>query len=153
MFKFKWLVVLFLLVTAVQTSFADDIAKVNGVWKLVSYDVEVQATGDKFPPMGKSPTGYDDLHARIALVVRTDRRGSEACENSPGEGGTARYPGCVHGYLPRGRGLVDYQCRGGLESGMGRYGAVTILQGGRRPTSCLNTVASYAQLGRQGNDS
>lgn len=54
MFKFKWLVVLFLLVTAVQTSFADDIAKVNGVWKLVSYDVEVQATGDKFLPWARA---------------------------------------------------------------------------------------------------
>src|SRR5512143_638436 len=123
---------------------------VYGNWFPMMLRFKPQATNSSH---GQEPDWLRDLHARIARVVRTDRRGSEACENSPGEGGTARYPGCVHGYLPRGRGLVDYQCRGGLESGMGRYGAVTVLQGGRRPTSCLNTVASHAQLGRQGNDS
>jgi len=46
MFKFKWLVVLVLLVTAVQPSFADDRAPIQGAWKLVSYDVEVQVTGE-----------------------------------------------------------------------------------------------------------
>jgi hypothetical protein len=58
MFKFKWLIVLVLLATAVRASLADDRAQVQGVWKLVSYDVEVQASGEKFPPMGKNPTGY-----------------------------------------------------------------------------------------------
>ena len=58
MFKCKWLVVLVLLVIAVQPSFGDDRAQIHGVWKLVSYDVEIQATGQKEPPMGKNPTGY-----------------------------------------------------------------------------------------------
>ena len=58
MFKCKWLVVLVLLVIAVQPSFGDDRAQIHGVWKLVSYDVEIQATGQKEPPMGKKPTGY-----------------------------------------------------------------------------------------------
>ena len=58
MFKFKWLVVLVFLVTAVQPSFADDRAPIQGAWKLVSYDVEVQVTGEKIHPMGKNPTGY-----------------------------------------------------------------------------------------------
>jgi len=31
---------------------------VAGVWKLVSYEVEVQATGQKLPVMGEKPTGY-----------------------------------------------------------------------------------------------
>jgi hypothetical protein len=38
--------------------FADDRDKVIGTWKLVSYEVEVQATGEKLPVMGKNPTGY-----------------------------------------------------------------------------------------------
>jgi hypothetical protein len=58
MFKFRWLVVLVLLVIDVQPSFGDDRAQIHGVWKLVSYDVEIQATGQKAPSMGKNPTGY-----------------------------------------------------------------------------------------------
>jgi len=42
MLKFKWVVVLFLIVTAAPPSFADDRAQVQGVWKLVSYEVEIQ---------------------------------------------------------------------------------------------------------------
>src|SRR5258708_34899421 len=42
-----------------QPSFgADDSAKVLGTWKLVSQEVEVQATGQKEPAMGEKPTGY-----------------------------------------------------------------------------------------------
>jgi hypothetical protein len=58
MFKFKWLVVLVLLAIAVQPSFSDDRAQVHGVWKLVSYEVEIQATSQKELPLGKNPTGY-----------------------------------------------------------------------------------------------
>jgi hypothetical protein len=58
MFKIKLLVVLAWLFIAVQTSFADERAQVQGVWKLVSYEVEVQATGEKTNPMGKNPSGY-----------------------------------------------------------------------------------------------
>jgi hypothetical protein len=58
MFKFKWLVVLVLLVIAVQPSFSDDRAPVHGVWKLVSYEVEIQATSQKELPLGRNPTGY-----------------------------------------------------------------------------------------------
>jgi len=39
-----------------QPLFADE--KVLGTWKLVSYEVEVQATGEKAPVMGHNPTGY-----------------------------------------------------------------------------------------------
>ena len=56
--KFKWLPVLVLFVVAVQPSFADDRARIQGVWKLLSYEVEIQATGQKESPMGQNPTGY-----------------------------------------------------------------------------------------------
>ena len=58
MVKFKWLIVLVLILLVVPPSFADDRVQIHGVWKLVSYDVEIQATGQKEPPMGKNPTGY-----------------------------------------------------------------------------------------------
>jgi len=35
-----------------------DSAKVLGIWKLVSLDIEVQGTGQLEPPMGDNPTGY-----------------------------------------------------------------------------------------------
>ena len=41
-----------------QPSFADDRTKVVGLWKLVAYEVEVQATGERGPVMGQHPTGY-----------------------------------------------------------------------------------------------
>ena len=58
MVKFKWLVVLGLFLIAVQPSFADDRAQIVGVWKLVSWEREVQATGARLSVFGKNPTGY-----------------------------------------------------------------------------------------------
>jgi hypothetical protein len=42
----------------VQPSFADDSAKILGIWKIVSWESEFQATGEREPVMGKNPTGY-----------------------------------------------------------------------------------------------
>jgi len=58
MLKLKRLVVLVLFLVAVQPSFADDSVKVHGIWKLVAYEVESQATAQKEPIMGQKPTGY-----------------------------------------------------------------------------------------------
>ena len=58
MVKLKWLVVLGLFLIAVQPSFADDRAQIVGVWKLVSWEREVQATGARLSVFGKNPTGY-----------------------------------------------------------------------------------------------
>ncbi len=76
MFKVRWFVVLGLLLTAVQPSLAEDHTQLQGVWKLVSYDVEVQSTGEKFPPMGKNPTGYVIFtpEARVWFVLTGDGR-------------------------------------------------------------------------------
>jgi len=58
MVKFKWLVILVLFLFAVQPSFADDRAKLLGTWRLVSFEREDKATGEKEPVVGKNPTGY-----------------------------------------------------------------------------------------------
>jgi len=42
---------------APQASIANDEAKVIGTWKLVSYEVEIQANGQKEAVMGEKPTG------------------------------------------------------------------------------------------------
>ena len=57
MFKVKWFVVLILLLVMVQPGFSDE-SPVQGVWKLVSYEVEIQSNGQKEFPMGHNPTGY-----------------------------------------------------------------------------------------------
>ena len=41
-----------------SSSFANNETQVHGAWKLVSYEVEVQETGERFHPMGQKPTGY-----------------------------------------------------------------------------------------------
>ena len=58
MVKLKWVVILVLFLLTVQPSFADDPAKLLGTWKLVSFEVETKATGEKEPILGKNPTGY-----------------------------------------------------------------------------------------------
>jgi len=58
MVKFTWLIVLGLFLIALQPSFAADRAQLVGVWKLVSWEREVQATGARLSIMGKNPPGY-----------------------------------------------------------------------------------------------
>jgi hypothetical protein len=60
MFRVKWSVILVLFVTvlAVQPGLAAEDSQVHGLWKLVSYEVEIQATGQKEMVMGQNPTGY-----------------------------------------------------------------------------------------------
>jgi len=58
MFKLKRLVVLVLFLMTVPPSFADDSEKALGIWKLVSFETEYQATGERRPLMGKNPIGY-----------------------------------------------------------------------------------------------
>jgi len=56
--RYKWLAALVWFLISVQPSFADDPAKIIGIWKLVAYEIEIQTTGQKEPVMGKNPTGY-----------------------------------------------------------------------------------------------
>jgi hypothetical protein len=48
----------------------------QGTWKLVSYEVEVQATGEMMFPMGKNPTGYVIFSpdSRLSFVLTGDGR-------------------------------------------------------------------------------
>ncbi len=76
MFKFKWLVVFGLFLAMVQSSFADDHAKIIGIWKVISYEWETQSTGVRQPLMGKNPTGYVIFtpEGRFFAVITGDGR-------------------------------------------------------------------------------
>jgi hypothetical protein len=46
------------IVLLTQPSFGQEASKLVGTWRLVSYGIEVQATGKKLPVMGEKPSGY-----------------------------------------------------------------------------------------------
>ena len=71
MFKYQWLIVLVLFLIPVQPTLADDHSQIQGVWKLVSYENEIQATGQKESLMGQNPTGYAIFTPERAMFVLT----------------------------------------------------------------------------------
>ena len=74
--KFKWLVIVALFLIAVQPSFADDPAPIVGIWRLVSFEREYQATGEREDTRGKNPTGYIIFtpEGRMAVVITNEGR-------------------------------------------------------------------------------
>jgi hypothetical protein len=82
MIKFKWLVVFGLFLIALQPSYADDRAQLVGVWKLVSWEREVQATGARLSSMGKNPTGYliFTSEGRMMQIVTAEGRKAPTIE-------------------------------------------------------------------------
>jgi hypothetical protein len=53
----KWAILAVVMLLALQPSFADDRTPILGIWRLVSYEVESQATAEREPVLGKTPTG------------------------------------------------------------------------------------------------
>ena len=76
MSKFKWLAAVVWCLISAQPTFADEREKVIGIWKLVSQEIEIQATGQKEPVMGHSPTGYAIFTAegRVMFVLTAEGR-------------------------------------------------------------------------------
>ena len=84
-------------------SLAEDSNKVIGTWKLVSYEVEIQATGQKGPVMGDKPTGYATFtpEGRIFFVLtggerkpaKTDHERAELLNTLVAYSGTYRLEG------------------------------------------------------------
>ena len=87
MSRIKLLVVLFLFLVAAQPGFADDRAKLTGNWRLVSYEVEFQSTGEHEPVFGKNPTGYIIFtpEGRFMTVLTGDGRKSPATDQDRAE--------------------------------------------------------------------
>ncbi len=76
MVRFKWLVVLAMFLISVPPCFADDRAPIVGIWRLVSFEREYQAMGEREYPRGKAPTGYILFLAegRMAVVITDEGR-------------------------------------------------------------------------------
>ena len=87
MVKFKWLVVLGLFLIALQPSFADDREKLIGVWRLVSFEAEYQATGVREHPRGKNPTGFIIFTPEGRMMVVLTNEGRKAPKTDPDRAG------------------------------------------------------------------
>ncbi|MBL0087772.1 MAG: lipocalin-like domain-containing protein [Ideonella sp.] len=76
MSNFKWVLVLGMIASGVQPSLGADGERPAGIWKLVSYEVERQANGQKEPVMGNSPTGYVTFtqEGRVFFVLTGEGR-------------------------------------------------------------------------------
>ena len=110
-----------------QPSFADDRAKVVGLWRLVSYEVEVQTTGEKAPVMGQHPTGYVNFSAdgRVFFILTGEGRTPPKSDQD-----RVNLLGTLIAYTHvsrRGR-QVDHESRRGMEPRMDRYRAGAIIQ-------------------------
>jgi hypothetical protein len=82
MVKFDGSRMLVLLLVAAQPVFADDRVPVVGNWRLVSFEREYQATGEREYPMGKTPTGYILFlpEGRMAVVITGEGRKAPATD-------------------------------------------------------------------------
>jgi len=78
--RYKWLVALVWFLILVQPSIADDRAKILGTWRLVSYEREFKATGEKLPLLGKNPTGYSIFTPEGRFMVVLTGEGRKAAK-------------------------------------------------------------------------
>jgi Lipocalin-like domain len=61
-----------------ESSNADNQTKVIGIWKLVSYEAEYQATGEREPVLGKNWTGYIIFTPEGRMMVAMTSEGRQA---------------------------------------------------------------------------
>jgi hypothetical protein len=96
----KQMVVVLGLLVGTQTAYAQDRDKLLGVWKLVSFDNEFQATGERRPAIGKNPWGYFIFTSEgrmMALITGEGRKPAETDEDRAALLRTMRaYTGTFH---------------------------------------------------------
>jgi hypothetical protein len=70
-----------------QPSFAYDRGNVVGLWQLVSYEIEVQTTGEKVPVMGQKPTGFANFspEGRVFFILTGEGRKPAKTDQERGE--------------------------------------------------------------------
>jgi hypothetical protein len=66
------------LIAAALPARADDTSRLHGLWQLVAYEVESQATGEKEPVMGRHPTGHAVFtpEGRVFFIFTSEGRKS-----------------------------------------------------------------------------
>jgi Lipocalin-like domain len=83
MTKFKWLALAPVLLAAMTAGFAADKDPLVGSWRLISFEREYQATGEREYPMGKSPTGYIHFLPEGRMTVLITGEGRKAATTDP----------------------------------------------------------------------
>jgi hypothetical protein len=76
MLRLKWLAVLVMVFSLARPSIAGDLLPIVGTWRLVSFEREYQAGGEREYPMGKAPTGYILFlpEGRMTVVITGEGR-------------------------------------------------------------------------------
>jgi hypothetical protein len=76
MFKLKWIAAAVLVSLMAQPCLAADPTPIVGTWRLVSFEREYQAGGEREYPMGKAPTGYILFlpEGRMTVVITGEGR-------------------------------------------------------------------------------
>lgn len=87
MVKLKWLVGLGLLLIAAQPCFAADRAQLVGVWKVISFELEIQKSGKRIHAFGESPMGYlvFTREGRVMQLVTAEGRTAPTTEKERAE--------------------------------------------------------------------
>lgn len=118
-----------------------------------SYEVEVQASGQKGPVMGENPTGYVVFtpEGRMFFILTGEaRKPAKTDQERAGLMSTlVAYTGT---YRVEGDKWTTKVEVAGLESRVGRHRTNPVFQAGRRSTASVDAVARDAKLGRQGDD-
>jgi hypothetical protein len=78
MTKFKWLTLAPVLLVAMSASLAADRDALVGSWRLVSFEREYQAGGEREYPMGRTPAGYILFHPAGSMAVVITAEGRKA---------------------------------------------------------------------------
>ena len=73
-----------------QSVSADDRLKMLGVWRLVSYDLEYQDTGERLPVFGKKPVGYIIFTPEGRMMAYLEAENRKAPENAEEESAAYR---------------------------------------------------------------
>lgn len=69
------------LVVACQASSAQDQDRLVGTWKLLAFETELQATGERRPVLGQKPNGYLVFTPQGRVMVLITGEGRKAAEN------------------------------------------------------------------------
>jgi len=76
----RFIAILFGLVIACQAALADDRAKVVGIWKLLSFELEFQDGSPRRPQYGQNPTGYIIFTAEGRMMTVIEGEGRKAAK-------------------------------------------------------------------------
>jgi hypothetical protein len=87
---FRLTAVLFGLLVATQTVYAQDGNKIVGTWKLVSFDTEFQTSGERKALYGKNPNGYFIFTPEGRAMALITGEGRKAADTDEGRAGLFR---------------------------------------------------------------